>query len=130
MAMVYCVKSFEPMEKKHFIRLKNAVFYGYHGNHHEERHLGGRFHVDVEMETDFTAAAEQDDLEAAHVGRERLAEWLARLDVHRRGVNRAAVAARIGEAAPAVDHGIGGELHPARDMQPVGRPGAAEGALR
>jgi dihydroneopterin aldolase len=50
------------MEKKHFIRLQNAVFYGYHGNHHEERFLGGRFHIDVEMETDFTEAAEKDDL--------------------------------------------------------------------
>jgi 7,8-dihydroneopterin aldolase/epimerase/oxygenase len=50
------------MEKKHFIRLRNAVFYGYHGNHHEERFLGGRFHIDVEMETDFSAAAEHDDL--------------------------------------------------------------------
>ncbi len=50
------------MEKKHFIRLQNAVFYGYHGNHHEERFLGGRFHIDVELETDFTEAAENDDL--------------------------------------------------------------------
>lgn len=50
------------MEKKHFIRLQNAVFYGYHGNHHEERFLGGRFHIDVEMETDFSTAAEEDKL--------------------------------------------------------------------
>lgn len=50
------------MEQKHFIRLRNAVFYGYHGNHHEERFLGGRFHIDVDMETDFSAAAEHDDL--------------------------------------------------------------------
>ncbi|MDX9757607.1 MAG: dihydroneopterin aldolase [Bacteroidota bacterium] len=50
------------MEQSHFIRLKNAVFYGYHGNHHEERFLGGRFHIDVEMETDFREAAEHDDL--------------------------------------------------------------------
>jgi len=51
------------MEKKHFIRLHNAVFYGYHGNHHEERYLGGRFHIDVDMETDITSAAENDSLE-------------------------------------------------------------------
>ena len=51
------------MNKKHFIRLHNAVFYGYHGNHHEERHLGGRFHIDVELETDVTEAAERDSLE-------------------------------------------------------------------
>jgi 7,8-dihydroneopterin aldolase/epimerase/oxygenase len=51
------------MSHRHTIRLKNAVFYAYHGNMHEERHLGGRFHVDVEMDTDFTAAAASDSLE-------------------------------------------------------------------
>ncbi len=50
------------MSSKHVIRLHNAVFYAYHGNHHEERQLGGKFHVDVEMETDFTDAARNDDL--------------------------------------------------------------------
>lgn len=50
------------MEKRHFIRLRNAVFYSYHGNQREERHLGGKFEVDVEMETDFTEAAEHDRL--------------------------------------------------------------------
>jgi 7,8-dihydroneopterin aldolase/epimerase/oxygenase len=48
---------------RHFIRLHNAVFYAYHGNLHEERNLGGKFHVDVEMETDFSAAAEHDKLQ-------------------------------------------------------------------
>ena len=50
------------MIKQHHIRLHNAVFYAYHGNQHEERHLGGKFHVDVEMETDFSEAAEHDRL--------------------------------------------------------------------
>ncbi len=50
------------MEKKHYIRLHNAVFYAYHGNLHEEKTLGGKFHVDVEMETDFSAAADHDSL--------------------------------------------------------------------
>ena len=50
------------MEKRHVIRLHNAVFYAYHGNHHEERRLGGKFYVDVDMETDFTEAAENDTL--------------------------------------------------------------------
>ncbi|MDH7514623.1 MAG: dihydroneopterin aldolase [Bacteroidota bacterium] len=50
------------MEKRHLIRLHNAVFYAYHGNHREERRLGGKFHVDVEMETDFTEAADTDNL--------------------------------------------------------------------
>ena len=50
------------MRKGHYIRLHNAVFYGYHGNMHEERNLGGRFHVDVELKTDFSRASETDDL--------------------------------------------------------------------
>lgn len=51
------------MKSRHFIRLHNAVFYGYHGNHSEERHLGGKFHVDAELETDFTEAALHDKLD-------------------------------------------------------------------
>jgi dihydroneopterin aldolase len=50
------------MDNRHIIRLHNAVFYSYHGNQHEERQLGGKFEVDVEMETDFTQAAEHDRL--------------------------------------------------------------------
>jgi dihydroneopterin aldolase len=37
-------------------------FYGYHGVHPEERALGQRFVVDVEIETDLRAAGESDDL--------------------------------------------------------------------
>lgn len=51
------------MQNAHHIRLLNAVFYGYHGNHHEERFLGGRFHIDVDMEADVSAAAKHDSLE-------------------------------------------------------------------
>lgn len=51
------------MKKRYFIRLQNAVFYGYHGNHHEERNLGGKYHVDAELETDFTEAALHDKLD-------------------------------------------------------------------
>ncbi len=44
------------------IRIKNAVFYAYHGALKEEQHIGGRFEADVEMFTDFSAAAAEDDL--------------------------------------------------------------------
>src|SRR5690606_19756756 len=50
------------LKKRHYIRLHNAVFYGYHGNHSEERNLGGKYHVDAELETDFTKAALEDKL--------------------------------------------------------------------
>jgi len=51
------------MQNAHHIRLLNAVFYGYHGNQHEERFLGGRFHIDVDMEADVSAAAKYDSLD-------------------------------------------------------------------
>lgn len=44
------------------IRLKNAVFYAYHGVMRDEQNLGGKFECDVEMHCDFSAAAESDSL--------------------------------------------------------------------
>jgi dihydroneopterin aldolase len=44
------------------IRIKNAVFYAYHGAVEDEQNLGGKFEVDVDMETDLSAAAESDSL--------------------------------------------------------------------
>jgi dihydroneopterin aldolase len=45
------------------IRLNDMVFYGYHGVLPEERTLGQRFVVDVELRTDLRAAGQTDDLE-------------------------------------------------------------------
>lgn len=44
------------------IRIKNASFYAYHGALQEERVIGGKFDVDVDMYFDFSDAAETDDL--------------------------------------------------------------------
>jgi dihydroneopterin aldolase len=44
------------------IRIKNAVFYGYHGVRSEEQNVGGKFEVDVDIYTDFSAAAAEDNL--------------------------------------------------------------------
>ncbi|MBZ0200332.1 MAG: dihydroneopterin aldolase [Ignavibacteriaceae bacterium] len=44
------------------IRIKKAVFYGYHGVLSQEQSVGGRFEADVDMYTDFTAAAKEDSL--------------------------------------------------------------------
>tara|TARA_B100000586_G_scaffold222933_1_gene170121 strand:+ start:343 stop:711 length:369 start_codon:yes stop_codon:yes gene_type:complete len=46
------------------IRLKNMQFYGYHGVSESEKHLGGKFEVDVEMKSDFQKAFTSDNLEA------------------------------------------------------------------
>jgi 7,8-dihydroneopterin aldolase/epimerase/oxygenase len=44
------------------IRIKNAVFYAYHGAVEDEQTLGGKFELDVDMYCDFAAAAESDSL--------------------------------------------------------------------
>jgi len=45
-----------------FLRLKNMVFHGYHGYWDEERQVGQRFEVDVEMMIDVQKAAESDNI--------------------------------------------------------------------
>lgn len=44
------------------IRIKNAVFYAYHGTEEDEQNLGGKFEVDVDLYCDVTAAADKDAL--------------------------------------------------------------------
>jgi len=44
------------------IRIKNATFYGYHGVSNEEQRVGGQFEADIDIFTDFSAAAANDDL--------------------------------------------------------------------
>ena len=46
------------------IKIKNAAFYAYHGALTEEQNIGGRFEADVEIYTDFSKAAVDDDLNA------------------------------------------------------------------
>jgi dihydroneopterin aldolase len=44
------------------MRIKNAIFYAYHGAMVDEQNLGGKYEVDVDMFYDFSAAAESDSL--------------------------------------------------------------------
>src|SRR5512146_602687 len=44
------------------IRIKNATFYGYHGVLSEEQTVGGKFEADVDLYTDFSKAALDDNL--------------------------------------------------------------------
>lgn len=44
------------------IRIKNATFFAYHGALQEEQNIGGKFEVDVDMFTDFSEAAREDNL--------------------------------------------------------------------
>lgn len=50
------------MHRPDVIRIMNAVFYAYHGVATDEQNLGGKFAIDIEMEGDFSAAMETDDL--------------------------------------------------------------------
>jgi dihydroneopterin aldolase len=45
--------------------LENMEFYSYHGHYSEEQTIGGRFTVDLVIETDLTTAAETDMLDDA-----------------------------------------------------------------
>jgi dihydroneopterin aldolase len=47
------------------IVLHGIQFYAYHGVHDEERRLGQRFLVDVELRLDVSAAASRDDVSSA-----------------------------------------------------------------
>lgn len=44
------------------IRIRNAIFYAYHGVREDEQNLGGKFEVDAELSFDMAAAAETDSL--------------------------------------------------------------------
>jgi dihydroneopterin aldolase len=44
------------------IRIKNASFYAYHGALQEEQSIGGKFEADIDIYTDFTPAAMDDNL--------------------------------------------------------------------
>jgi dihydroneopterin aldolase len=44
------------------VALEGMEFYAYHGFYDEERRIGNRFTVDIEVTTDFNLAATNDDL--------------------------------------------------------------------
>lgn len=44
------------------VSLRNMVFYGYHGAAEQEKELGGKFEIDLEMGFDITPAIESDRL--------------------------------------------------------------------
>jgi len=44
------------------IRIKKVTFYGYHGVRSDEQSVGGKFEADVDIYTDFSKAAKNDDL--------------------------------------------------------------------
>ena len=51
------------------VRLNKMVFHGYHGYWEEERQVGQRFEVDVELEVDVAQAAHSDHIRRSRRGR-------------------------------------------------------------
>jgi 7,8-dihydroneopterin aldolase/epimerase/oxygenase len=51
------------IEMINIIRIKNAVFYAYHGALKEEQNIGGKFECDVDIYTDFSEVAKKDALQ-------------------------------------------------------------------
>lgn len=47
----------------HKILIENATFHAFHGVHEEESVLGTKFSIDLELTTDFSKAASEDDIE-------------------------------------------------------------------
>ncbi|HRB19555.1 MAG TPA: dihydroneopterin aldolase [Chitinophagales bacterium] len=50
------------MQKKVWIGLEGMEFYAHHGVYAEERKIGGRYVVDVWVQTDASLAEKEDDL--------------------------------------------------------------------
>ncbi len=76
------------------IRLKNMVFYAYHGAVEDEQNLGGKFECDVEMRCDLSAAAETDSL-AQTVDYEKVYAFVQKSVMERKYFLIEALAARI-----------------------------------
>jgi len=47
---------------QNIIRIRKATFYGYHGVRSEEQSVGGKFEADIDIYTDFSEAAKEDNL--------------------------------------------------------------------
>jgi len=47
---------------ENIIRIKKAVFYGYHGVRSEEQSVGSQYEADVDIYTDFTPTSQSDNL--------------------------------------------------------------------
>ncbi len=50
------------MRSHDIIKLRNAVFYAYHGALTDEQSLGGKFEIDVDLTCDLSEAKRTDDL--------------------------------------------------------------------
>ena len=87
------------------LTLQNMEFYAHHGHFTEENIIGGRFRVDVVIETDISKAAASDDLHDA-VDYSRVYE-LVKSEIHQVSHLIEHVAGRIADAIHAEFKDIG-----------------------
>jgi len=87
------------------LALQNMEFYAHHGHFTEENIIGGRFRVDVTIETDISKAVASDDLADA-VDYSRVYE-LVKKEIHQVSHIIEHVAGRIADAIHAEFNGIG-----------------------
>ncbi len=87
------------------LTLQNMEFYAHHGHFTEENIIGGRFRVDVIIETDISRAAGSDDLKDA-IDYSRVYE-LVKKEIHQVSHIIEHVAARIADAIHSEFKGIG-----------------------
>ena len=71
------------MNERGLIRIKNAVFYAYHGVKQDEQNLGGKFEIDIDMICDMAGAAEADSLKHT-VDYEKVYNYLQRVATSRK----------------------------------------------
>lgn len=68
---------------QNIIRIKNATFYGYHGVLSEEQSVGGKFEADVDIYTDFSEAADKDNLRQT-IDYQKVYEFMYRLALEKK----------------------------------------------
>jgi dihydroneopterin aldolase len=85
------------MSERGLIRIRNAVFYAYHGVKADEQNLGGKFEIDAELELDMAAAAETDSLKHT-VDYERVYEVIQQVITARKYYLLEALAGQIAKA--------------------------------
>ncbi len=68
---------------QNIIRIKKAVFYAYHGVLTEEQNVGGKFEADVDIYTDFSLAAQHDNLHET-VDYSKVYKFINKLSIERK----------------------------------------------
>lgn len=71
------------MSALNVIRMRNAVFYAYHGVFEDEQNLGGKFEFDVDLYCDLSAAAESDSL-AKTIDYEKVYAFIYKTVLHKK----------------------------------------------